>query len=203
VTQWELRNWKKEDFEWWGQFGITKAKLEKYNVAPMGEFKMHKISDGEEKIMTFNNPRAYGYLTNTGALAKIYQPGMKGAKFIKVMEYYLQGSDQLTFSVDDLLIMSSLKDGMGFMELGFEGYEFVAPDSENVPITPKDMEWLMSKYKRVRIFFDNDPAGRKAAMQYKKLYGTETINLMMGKDLTDSIAQYNQMLVKIELTPLL
>jgi hypothetical protein len=106
VTDWELRKWNAEDLKWWESYGVCKTTLEKYNVAPMYMWKMHKIVDGVEKNMEFNNPKAYGYLTQKGELAKIYQPGIKGAKFVKVKEYYLQGSDQWEHKNDQLIIIS-------------------------------------------------------------------------------------------------
>lgn len=203
VTDWELRLWKKEDYEWWAQFGIGAKTLEKYNVAPMKSWKMHKIKDGEELNMTFNNPRAFGYLKGDGTLDRIYQPGMKGAKFIKVGDYYLQGCDALTFQASELLIMSSLKDIMAFEDLGFEGFEYIAPDSENILVRKNDMELLMEKYPRIRTFFDWDKAGIDAACKYKDQYGIETITLPLSKDLSDSIRDHNQLIVKLELLSLL
>ncbi len=204
VTAWELRKWSAEDFEWWSQFGISAEILEFFNVAPMGEFKMHKIKNNVEMNMTFNNSKAYGFLTKSGALAKIYQPDQKDAKYIKVQEY-LQGFDQLLFNKPNLMILSALKDGMCFHGLNFEEFEILAPDSENVMIPAEVMMMLKEKYPKIYVLMDNDEAGIKATEKYVEMYPWVIPVYLTGmsKDISDSVRDYNQILVKIELIPML
>jgi hypothetical protein len=127
---------------------------------------------------------------------------MKGAKFIKVMDYHLQGSDQLKFKSEELIIQSSLKDGLSFRAM-FPEYEFVAPDSENILIRKNDIELLKEHYKRIRTLFDYDKAGITSAGKYLEQYQIEPISFTMAKDVADSVRDNGQMLTQINLSSLL
>lgn len=198
----EMRRWQDSDIEFWSQFGISIELLESYNISPLSNFTMEKTTDGVRKEMTIRNPKSYGYYTGQGDLAKIYQPGLKGAKFIKVLDY-TQASNQLKFNVPNLLIISSMKDGLAFMALGIEGYEFVAPDSENVCLKKTEIDFYKTKYENIQVLFDIDEPGIAAAFKYKEKFGFESIYLDLEKDVAESVEIYGQELVKIKLLQLL
>ncbi len=124
-------------------------------------------------------------------------------KFIKV-ENYTQGSDQLTSSsCDALIITSSLKDLMAFRKLGLVGYQSIAPDSENSMITKTGMHILKQRFKKVIVLFDNDEPGIAAAKKYQENYGISYVVLDMEKDLSDSVKAHGLIKVKEKLLSLL
>jgi hypothetical protein len=73
---------------------------------------------------------------------------------------------------------------MGFFEFGFIS---VAPNSENIIISPIQFTKLKSRYNNVYMFFDNDLAGVKGANKYKKKYSIKCIFIKRkyAKDFTD------------------
>jgi hypothetical protein len=203
VSTFHLRKWNTYDAKYWGKYQIGSGLLEKYNIAALEYFEMTKIENEVPKIIRIERDNIYGYFKNDGTLAKIYQPFVKEAKFIKVCDY-IQGSNQLTFKEPNLLIVSSLKDGLAFMRLGIPGYEFCAPDSENTIIPERHINQYKSKYQKIQILFDNDDAGKAAAQVYGDRYGLRFVNLDMDvKDVSDAVEQHGVEKVKKELTKLL
>lgn len=204
VTKYEVRKWEMRDTKFWGAFEITINMCRRYNVAPLAWFEMEKMKSGILRTFVFTG-LIYGYFTADGQLAKIYRPGEKKGKFIKVLEAeWIQGMDQLRYETDELIIHSSMKENMCFLCIGFEGeYEVVAPDSENILISPGMMTYLKSRYKRIRGLFDNDTAGRKAAALYQEVYQAEPIFFEMSKDVSDSARDYSGSAVRIKLLQIL
>lgn len=198
----EMRRWETKDIDFWERFGISKKLLEHYNISPLSNFTMEKTTDGVRKEMVLRNPLSYAYCTNRGSLAKIYQPNLRGAKFIKVLDY-TQASNQLKFDVPNLLIISSMKDGLAFMSLEIDGYEFVAPDSENIFIKKTEIDFYKTKYESIQVLFDIDEPGVNSALKYKEKFGFESIYLDLEKDIAESVEIYGQELVKLKLLQLL
>jgi hypothetical protein len=199
VTDYQIRLWNNEDVKYWSQYKLGSDILEKYEVYPLEYYVMTKKEiDGTLRSFRKTQQYTYGYFNSSGDLIKIYQPKLLEKKFIKV-KHYLQGLDQLTYSTKYLLITSSLKDLMCFMRLGIGNIESVAPDSENTIIEAKVMEEFLSKYTKVLVLFDNDEPGKKSAVKYKELYGVDSINLDLSKDLSDSVKDYSIKKVKEEL----
>ena len=202
VIAWEARKWNDGDKAYWGDYGIDFEILEEYNVCALSNFTINKVVDGIEKDMIIRNPIAYAYCTNKGELAKVYQPKVPRSKFLKVSNY-LQGSDQLKYNVPNLIITSSTKDGLSFMKLNIEGFEFCSPDSENTLIKKETIDFLKTKYSNIQILFDTDEAGIASALKYKEKYELESIYLDLEKDISDSISIWGQEFVKLKLMQLL
>jgi len=203
VTDYQIRLWNNEDVKYWSQYKLGSDILEKYEVYPLEYYVMTKKEiDGTLRSFKKVQQYTYGYFNLDGELIKIYQPKLLEKKFIKV-KHYLQGLDQLTYNTKYLLITSSLKDLMCFMRLGIGNIESVAPDSENTIIEAKVMEEFLSKYNKVLVLFDNDDPGKKSAARYTELYGVDSINLDLSKDLSDSVKDYSIKKVKEELYKLL
>lgn len=188
VSSFELRKFNEEDLGFWGQFGITMPILEEYNVSPIKVFTIEKLKDGNLNQYIFSHAKIYGYFRKTGNLHKIYRPGKKVGKCIKVGTGYIEGDDQIQTKQDNLLIIKSTKDIMGFKSLGIKGWDAVAPDSENVILPKQYLQNQKQNYKNILTFLDNDDAGKKATEKYKMLHQIESINFDLGaKDLTDTI----------------
>lgn len=204
VSTSHLRKWNTFDAKYWGKYKISSVLLEKYNIAALEYFEMTKIENEVPKTIRIERDNIYGYFKNDGTLAKIYQPFVKEAKFIKVCDY-IQGSNQLTFKEPNLLIVSSLKDGLAFMSLGIPGYEFCAPDSENTIIPERQINQYKSKYQKIQVLFDNDEAGITSSKVYSDRYGLPFVNLDMGgmKDVSDAVEKFGVEKVKKEIIKLL
>ena len=155
---------------------------------------MRRLYDDDEEVFTIERPGIYGYFDNAGNLYKIYQPGQKNKKFIKVKDY-VQGTDQLTGS-KYLIICSSLKDALAFKAMKFKGIDVIAPDSENSTIPKEYMDQILKRYTKVFTLFDDDIAGIKAMNKYKEKFQIPYLHLQMSKDLSDSVKEYGLASVK-------
>jgi hypothetical protein len=164
---------------------------------------MVKQEDGTVlDTISFKGNFIYGYFREDGTLYKIYAPKNKDNKFIKVKDY-TQGSDQLEYKSKYLIITSSLKDLMCFKRLGITGIECIAPDSENSIISEHFIKFLLGKYQKIIVLFDNDEPGIKAAQRYQDKYGFSYVVLEMSKDLSDSVKDHGIEAVRDRLLPLL
>lgn len=182
VKDFTIRNWNTLDADFWGKYKISSKLLEKYNISPLESFSLSK-SDNEFEVKT---PRMYGYFRKDGTLYKVYQPGREN-KFFKVASY-IQGVDQLTFKVPYLIICSSLKDCLAFLTLKIKNAEVIAPDSENIILPERIITNLKSRYTKVITLFDNDEAGYKSMLEYKKMYDLDFVDFKYEKDLADCIS---------------
>ena len=196
VISFEKRKWTNVDAGYWKKFHISSKLLEHYHVYPLSKYKMEK-DDGEHihHLSITGSNFIYGYFRSDGSLYKIYQPMVKENKFIKIKDY-IQGTDQLTYSTDCLVINSSLKDIMAFMSLNFKGVESVAPDSENTLIPEHIMMAYKLKYKNIYTLFDNDSAGFNARDKYNLKYGIPYLSIPLSKDISDSIKDHGVNKVK-------
>lgn len=195
VTEVQTREWNNADAKFWVQFGISSDLLRQYNVKPIQKYVMRRLyNNDEEEIISIERPGVYGYFDSNGDLYKIYQPGQKSKKFIKVKDY-VQGSDQLTES-KCLIICSSLKDALAFKAMRFKGVDVIAPDSENSTIPKEYINQMLKRYSRVFTLFDDDVAGIKAMNKYKEKFQIPYLHLQMSKDLSDSVKDYGLASVK-------
>lgn len=203
VINFVKRGWTNLDQKFWMSFHIGSKLLEHYNVWPLESYTMAKEIDGELKMLEIKERHyIYGYFRADGTLYKIYQPMVRDSKFIKTREY-VQGTDQLHYRGEFLVINSSLKDIMGFQKLGFRNIETVAPDSENTLIPTHVMSSYKLRYKGICTLFDNDEPGIKAMKKYEDAYQIKGALLPMSKDLSDSMRDAGVQEVKKVLTPIL
>ena len=184
VNKYTIRKWTNADAAFWKQFGIGGSFLKNYNIKPLGEYTITITKEDGVEEMNFAQNMCYGYFNNAGELCKIYQPTRKVAKFLKLKEY-TQGEEQLTYKARCLIIASSLKDIGAFKALKFNQIEMVAPDSENVTITPAQIDKYRQEYEFVFTLFDNDIAGMKAMKHYKDLYDISYIYFNVENDIAE------------------
>lgn len=198
LTSHKTRSWNQADALFWTQFGISSDILNEYNVVPLESYTLSRTDrHGAIETIQIKKQGIYGYFTKDGELYKIYQPGQKTKKFIKIKDY-IQGTDQLK-NKKYLMICSSLKDAMAFVALGFNNTDVIAPDSENIMISKDIIEDLKSKYIKVFTIMDDDVAGMKSMEKYQEEYGVPYVHLQMSKDLSDSVKDYGKKSVKIVL----
>lgn len=200
VSDYTPRLWTKTDAAYWGPFNISSTLLEHYNVKPLLRYTMTRNgSDCEDdQVFETTGDKIYGYFNRQGKLYKIYRPGDKKHKFMKVAAY-LQGYDQLE-GHRFLVICSSLKDVMTLRSLKLQ-LDAIAPDSENSMIPQETLRDLMDTYDGVITLFDSDDAGIRSMKKYQELYGIPFVYLPMSKDLSDSVRDHKPGPVLRELLP--
>lgn len=205
VTDYELRTWNEDDKLFWeGRYGITQKILEFYNVAAVKHFTMEKLKNGKMEKYDFDHPRIYGYFRKDGSLDRLYRPGSKKGKFIKVGGPYVQGSDQIVKPKKNLIYIKSLKDVMGFHTLEIDDYDVKAPDAEGILVPKIQIEEDKKTYYKILTWMDPDKSGVTATNKYREQYGLPPIEFDMGpKDLTDALEIFNPTLVRITLMQLL
>ena len=202
VTTVNTRKWNTLDKGYWSKYHIGSRILESFNVKPIESYHMVRDDEGGKKELIIKGTNIYGYFRNDGTLYKIYQPKVKDNKFMKVKEY-IQGTDQLKYMGEYLVICSSLKDMMALQKLGFNNVEMVAPDSENTLISEHVITAYRHKYKAVCTLFDNDTAGINAMKKYRERYQMPYVHLELEKDLSDAVKEHGVDKVRELITPLL
>lgn len=205
IEAWGCRSWNADDAKYWTQFNISSKLLERYNVRPL-EYVLFgkKNENGEYSFVRKQKRYMYGFFlkneneTSQDFLYKIYEPYNKERKFTKnsllKKSNILIGSQQLQ-GKPNLCIISSLKDGLSLLSLGYD-IDILVPDSENTIIQ------RIPVAKNTFTFFDYDVAGQNAKEKYENI-GIKGIILPMKKDLSDSIKEYGVRKVKEVLDPLI
>ena len=189
VTDYEIRHWSNFDQNYWSMYKINSRLLETYNVSPLAYYIMSKEEDNKKKVIKIEGRNIYGYFKDDGTLYKIYQPKVKKKKFIKVRNY-IQGSEQLKYDKEFLIICSSLKDLLAFNKLKITNGECIAPDSENTLIPETALNKITEKYNDVCVVFDNDDAGIKSMKKYQDKFNFKYVILDLEKDISDSVKKY-------------
>lgn len=194
VEGYKVRPWTKGDVDYWSPYNIGSKLLDFYNVKPLSEIVLIR---GSERMEMIFKAYAYGYMTGTGELYKLYQPP-KEQKFM-IFKNHLQGWDQVK-GKPRLFVCSSLKDIMSMRSLGIDG-DYIAPQSENSGMEGI-INWILD-YPEKYIIFDNDQAGIRMMEKYHQTYGIPYLHLKMAKDISDSIKEFGASTVKQELETLL
>ena len=168
------REFTPEDKSYWSSYGITKAELDRKKVHSVERLYVNKQliqnrSDG---------PRfAYEY----EEYLKIYTPYSKEMKWISSCPNdYISGFDDIKYKIfsgtqsDKLIITKSLKDEI-ILSKFFKDVCSTQNESHQ-SINSENMQWILRGYRpeNVIIAYDNDKAGKTAAMYYNK-YGFRSI----------------------------
>ena len=202
IIQVDIKDYIKEELDWWESFGITLGILKYYKVYSLKSVILNgKLYANSTKI----NP-IYGYYggknTNKIELWRIYMPMKKEYRFLNNWSSsILQGVKQLPAGGENLIITKSLKD---VMTLHYLNIPSVAPTSETIVISLSKFKKLQNSFNNVLCFYDNDLAGVKGAKKYKKEYNIRCIFIKRkyAKDISDLFKSFTheQMLeVKKEL----
>lgn len=203
VTSFEMRNWNTTDKKYWTSYKIGSKTLDFFNISPLANFVMSKEENGVTKTITITRALLYGYFNKRGELCRIYQPGVKEAKCIKVQSF-IQGDDQLLYKAPNLLITKSMKDIAAFHELKIEDWEVIAPESEGELLAADYIAQKRKQYKNIVVLFDNDVAGNKARQAYVDIHKIPYVDFNLGyKDLSDTMEKINLTKVKDTLKELL
>ena len=187
VGEYKLRNWNKDDVEYWSPYNIGSKILDKFNVKPIESYIM---SRGMESF-TKKGSRIYGYFTKDDQLYRIYQPQCTEKKFL-IVKNYVQGWDQIQ-GKSRLFICSSMKDIMTMYSI-LPDADYIAPNSEVAGIEFL-MHWI-NDYPEKYIIFDNDDTGIKMMKKYDEVYNIPYIHIPLSKDISDSVKEHGASKVK-------
>lgn len=171
-----------EDLAYWENFHISTNILQIYNVKAVDFVWYFEDQVYPKKMYGL----AFSY--RIGSHFKIYRPFIqKEFKFRN--DYpsdYIEGFDQLEYKTNLLIITKSLKDVMVLKELG---YEAVSPKGENIPIPNKFIVHFKSKYKTIKVLFDNDMKHGGDKLPFELIYVPLESKC---KDISDYIKMYGK-----------
>jgi hypothetical protein len=194
VIQVKRREWLDSDLDWWASFGITKATLEKYRVAPV----TYVWVDEELRYTHRTKDPAYAYYFGNGDY-KIYFPFRDKYRFLSNGPH-LQGWCELDMSTELVIWTKSLKDVMALSELG---YSALAPPSEGALLNPESVD-MLKNYNQL-ILFDNDKTGIQWAIKNSEEYDIPYNYLEVGnaKDMSDLVKEVGLERARKELSNLI
>jgi len=155
VIQVKYRNWEYYDINYWSNYGITVAELEFAGIKPISYFWIdskrvnNKIFKAEKLAYT------YDYYVHKGIFRrKIYQPLSSWMKWVSNCSLdVVQNYRNLPKQGELLIIQSSLKDAL---TMNTFGYNSIAPISESTFFLEDYYAKLISRFKKILYFSDND-----------------------------------------------
>jgi hypothetical protein len=163
-----LSYFKTSDFDYWKQFGITPEILELYDVRKVDKAWIN----GKLWYLKNDFDPCYRYLEKDKI--KLYRPfADKKSKFrTNFFGGMLEGWNQLPESGNELIITKGRKDCMTLYACGIPA---VAVRSENTPISQNAFTILEGRFKRIRLWYDNDAAGQIGCKKMVDMYGLDCI----------------------------
>ena len=184
----QIKDYTKEELEWWNQFGISKRTLKKFHVYSLE----HIFLNGELKFTSSKQCPIYGYYfgkdKNGIEKWKCYFPLKDNYRFINnLSKKVLQGYHQLPKTGDLLIITKSMKDVCALYEFGIPA---VSPNSETLFIDDKKLEEFKQRFKYILVIYDNDRPGLHNMWLIRKQHPELNYYFMpwyLSKDFTDSI----------------
>ena len=186
--QCQVKDFTKEELEWWKSFGISKKTLKKYHIYSL----QHVFINGQLRFTSSNKCPIYGYYfgkdKNGIEKWKIYFPLKENYRFLNnLSKKVLQGYHQLPKTGDLLVITKSMKDLMAMYEFGIPA---VSPNSETLFIDDKKLEEFKKRFKHILVIYDNDRPGLHNMWLIRKQYPELNYYFLpwyLSKDFTDSI----------------
>lgn len=172
----KIREWNKDDLDYWNSYGISKEWLEYADVYPIS----HKIIIKDGKKYTYAADKyAYAYVEKKEGKVtlKIYQPfNKKGYKWSnKHDSSVISLWTKVPLYGDMICICSSLKDALCLW--ANTGIPSIAVQGEGYSISQTAINELKNRYKSVYILFDNDPPGIEDGLKLSSITGFTNIVL--------------------------
>lgn len=190
----EIRDFQQYELDWWNKFGISLQTLKKFRV-----FSCKNIWINDHIIhLETNNQLVFGYyggIKDGIEQWKLYWPNNKKYKWLSNRDSsQLQGARMLPKSGGDYIVITkSLKDVMVLYEFNIPA---IAPNSETLFISDKQLEKLKSKFKNIVVFYDNDCAGisgmNKIKKNHKDLKYVFIPRKYEAKDISDFYKKYGK-----------
>ena len=193
LIQIKPKTFSEQELKWWKGFGVTEKTLKKYKVFSCDSI----FLNGD--YFSSSSPRVpiYGYYCgkkNGQELWRIYFPSKRSFRFLSnVGKSYIQGAKQLPKTGDVLLITKSQKDVMLAYELGIPA---IAPCSEVLFLSNKQIQHLKKRFKTIVVCYDTDITGIHNLKQIKVKHPdlhTFFIPRKYGvKDISDFFKKYGE-----------
>lgn len=193
LIQIKPKAFSEQELKWWKGFGVTEKTLKKYKVFSCDSI----FLNGD--YFSSSSPRVpiYGYYCgkkNGQELWRIYFPSKRSFRFLSnVGKSYIQGAKQLPKTGDVLLITKSQKDVMLAYELGVPA---IAPCSEVLFLSNKQIQHLKKRFKTIVVCYDTDITGIHNLKQIKVKHPdlhTFFIPRKYGvKDISDFFKKYGE-----------
>lgn len=183
----KVRDWTKDDIEYWGSYGITVDWLKYCEVYPIS----HKIIIKDNHRYVFKADKyAYAYVEHKDkkTTIKVYQPfNTKGFKWSnKHDRSVISLWTKIPKYGDKVCICSSLKDALCLWINA--GIPSVAIQGEGYKMSKTAISELKRRYNAVFVMLDNDEAGLKDALILSESTGFTNVVLPSfseGKDISD------------------
>lgn len=193
LIQIKPKAFSEQELKWWKGFGVTEKTLKKYKVFSCDSI----FLNGD--YFSSSSPRVpiYGYYCgkkNGQELWRIYFPSKRSFRFLSnVGKSYIQGAKQLPKTGDVLLITKSQKDVMLAYELGIPA---IAPCSEVLFLSNKQIQHLKKRFKTIVVCYDTDLTGiynlKQIKVKHPDLH-TFFIPRKYGvKDISDFFKKYGE-----------
>lgn len=149
----------KRDILHWSQFIIRPEHLLEDNVFATNKFYIQGASGKRRTIQVYGHCYAIDFIDTV----KIYQPYSEKYKWItNCDEDDIGNFDNLPATADELVITKSYKDHRVLRNLE-QGYNVIWFQNEGCVPSEHILRNILSRFKLITLFFDNDLAGRKAA----------------------------------------
>ncbi len=191
AIQIERQDFSSKELEWWNQYGITQDILNKFLV-----FSCKSVFlKGEYLTGSSMSRPIYGYYFGKSKEGlerwKCYFPTQRNRRFL-CNSIAIQGGLQLPKSGNLLVVTKSLKDVMCLYSLGITA---IAPNSENLFLSPQQLEKLKSRFKHIIVFYDNDLPGIHGMNKIKREYHLPCVwipRCYNAKDISDFYKLYGK-----------
>lgn len=183
----KVKDFSKEELEWWNGFGISLPTLKKFFVFSCETVFLNDQVYSRSSDTSFNFGYFYPSKDSTKQYWRIYYPKNRTRRWISNWPKTLvQGWHMIPKSGEFLVITKSLKDVMLCYELGIPA---IAPNSENLFITDSQWDNLIIRFKRIFLLYDTDIAGVENSRRIKKKFPKIQVLLIprryKAKDITD------------------
>lgn len=184
----QIKEFTEEELKWWKSFGINDKLLKKFHVFSI----QHVFLNGELKFTSSPKNPIYGYYfgkdKNGKEQWKIYFPSRQEFRFLgNLRKKILQGYQQLPEEGELLIITKSMKDVIALRGFGLYA---VAPNSETLFLSDKQLEEFKKRFHYVLVLYDNDKPGRYNLSKIRKKYPELNYYFLpkdLAKDFTDAI----------------
>lgn len=184
----QIKDYTKEELEWWKEFGISLKTLKRFHVYSL----QYVFLNGELKFTSSKQCPIYGYYfgkdKNGDEKWKIYFPLKENYRFLNnLSKKVLQGYHQLPKEGDLLVITKSMKDVCALYEFGIPA---VSPNSETLFIDDKKLNEFKERFKHILVIYDSDRPGKFNMAKIRREYPELNYYFFpkyLAKDFTDSI----------------
>lgn len=182
----KVRDWNKDDEEWWLSYGIPKKLLHRANVRPISHY---FITKNGFRMTLKADKLAYAFIEKKeGNLTiKVYQPHSKRFKWVSKHDRSVLGLWRMMPPEGErVCICSSVKDALCLT--ANTGIPAICLQGEAYDISKTAQQVLRERFKNVYILLDNDPPGKADAAKLQQKTGFINIELPPfegGKDISD------------------